>query len=74
MRFNLTLQTQNENYLPINYQYPFSAAIYKIIQWADEGYASFLHEEGYKQNGKSFNYLLFRICELRSVFKGDGFF
>lgn len=70
MRFNLTLQTQNRNYLPINYQYPFSAAIYKIIQRADEGYASFLHEEGYKQNGKSFK--LFTFSDLRTPFSIQG--
>ncbi len=71
MRFNLTLQPQTGKYLPINYHYPFSAAIYKIIQKADEGYASFLHEEGYKHNGKSFK--LFTFSDIRTPFsiKGD---
>jgi len=72
MRFTLALVT---NSLPalitLNYQYPLSAAIYKIIQRADEGYASFLHGTGYKYEGKSFK--LFTFSDLRTPFtiRGD---
>ena len=49
MRFKLTLLAkQNSNtIIPINYQYPTSAAIYKIIKKADAEFSSFLHDEGY---------------------------
>ncbi len=33
--------------VPINYQYPLSAAIYKILHQASPDYAVFLHDQGY---------------------------
>jgi CRISPR-associated endoribonuclease Cas6 len=33
--------------VPINYQYPLSAAIYKILNQASPEYAAFLHDRGY---------------------------
>lgn len=56
--------------LPFNYQYPLSAAIYKIIERADADYAAFLHNEGYRQGGKSFK--LFTFSDLRTPFKAQG--
>jgi CRISPR-associated endoribonuclease Cas6 len=48
MRFKLTLQSVSSNpVIPINYQYPLSVVIYKIIARADKDYASFLHKLGY---------------------------
>ncbi len=73
MRFTLTLSTQNtyNSILPINYQYPLSAAIYKIINRADEQYAAFLHSTGYQYNNKTFKF--FTFSDLRTPFhvKGD---
>lgn len=60
MRFSLTLQTE-QKYLPFNYQYPLSAAIYKIIAKGDAAYAAFLHQEGY---GKGFKYFTFSQLEV----------
>lgn len=53
--------------IPINYQYPLSAAIYKIIHNADKQYAAFLHETGY---GKGFK--LFCFSDLRGKFSVEG--
>lgn len=58
--------------LTFNYPYPLSAAIYKIIQRADEGYAAFLHGEGYRLNGKTFK--LFTFSDLRVPFTRNGNF
>lgn len=73
MRFQLTLVPETASSLmPINYQYPLSAVIYKLIQQADESYASFLHNNGYRlPTGKSFK--LFTFSDLRVPFqiKGD---
>jgi CRISPR/Cas system endoribonuclease Cas6 (RAMP superfamily) len=44
MRFKLLLHTSKGSLLPFNYQYPLSAAIYKIIQRADREFALFLHD------------------------------
>ena len=35
MRFKLTITAQRGNSIPINYQYPLSAAIYKILATGD---------------------------------------
>lgn len=65
MRLLLTLQTHKANQpIPINYQYPVSAAIYKILQNADADYSAFLHEEGY---GKGFK--LFTFSDIKCPFK-----
>lgn len=47
---------KDKQIIPINYQYPLSAAIYKIIENADGEYAHFLHEHGY---GKGFKHFTF---------------
>ena len=64
MRIKLTLQPQEKSCtIPINYQYPLSAAIYKILYSASSEYANFLHEKGYiSEKGKplklfTFSYL-----------------
>lgn len=69
MHFHIQLYNYNRKYsvLPINYQYPLSAAIYKILAKGDVGYAEFLHQEGY---GKGFKF--FTFSDLKLKFKQDG--
>jgi CRISPR-associated endoribonuclease Cas6 len=72
MRLQLALTTsQDHPVLPINYQYPLSAAIYKIIERADSNYSEFLHNTGYAIKGERFK--LFTFSDLRTPFsfKGD---
>lgn len=62
MRFKITLQLQPEvmgREVPINYQYPLQAAIYRILASSDQGYATWLHENGYQQQGKRFKLFTF---------------
>lgn len=49
MRIRLYLKPRDEGLtcIPVNYQYPLSAAIYAILRKAEPSYASFLHERGY---------------------------
>jgi CRISPR-associated endoribonuclease Cas6 len=48
MRIKLTLVPKEKQCcIPINYQYPLSAAIYQILSTASPEYADFLHEKGY---------------------------
>lgn len=48
MRLKLILKPLEPNCtIPINYQYPLSAAIYKILASASSEYAEFLHNKGY---------------------------
>jgi len=65
MRLKLTLcPVEKKCAIPINYQYPLSAAIYKILYSASSEYAKFLHEKGYiSEKGNplklfTFSYLL----------------
>jgi CRISPR-associated endoribonuclease Cas6 len=58
--------------LPVNYQYPLAAAIYRIIQQADEEYADFLHETGYGKTGTLKKFKLFTFSDLRVPFQIRG--
>jgi CRISPR-associated endoribonuclease Cas6 len=71
MRLKLTLQTlHHPAFLPFNYQYPLSAAIYKIIQSADAQFAAFLHNTGYGEGHKSFK--LFTFSDIKTAFIQNG--
>jgi CRISPR-associated endoribonuclease Cas6 len=72
MKITLTLVADTTAKLvPVNYQYPLSAAIYKIIQHADETYSAFLHDRGYQlPNGKTFK--LFSFSDLQVPFQIEG--
>lgn len=67
MRFQISLEKHTGTLIPVNYAYPLSAAIYRIIAKGDAEYAGFLHEEGY---GKGFK--LFTFSQLNVPFKIDG--
>jgi len=59
--FKLSGKTQT---LPLNYQYPISAWIYKVFAQANQEFASKLHDAGYKiDNGKTFK--LFTFSQLK---------
>lgn len=71
MRFNLNLEHISGNLeIPFNYKYLLSGAIYGILSRADGEYASFLHEQGYRINNKTFK--LFTFSDLRCSFKPNG--
>ena len=70
MRFRLTLHTKQYSLIPFNYQYPLSAAIYKIIQSADAQFAEFLHNTGYGQRHKNFK--LFTFSDIKTPFVKNG--
>lgn len=67
MRFKITLERFRGEKIPINYSYPLSAAIYRIIAKGDAEYAAFLHETGY---GKGFKF--FTFSQLQVPFKIEG--
>ncbi len=65
MRIKITFKlTGKKQVLPLNYQYPISAWIYKVFAQANKEFASKLHEAGYKlENGKTFK--LFTFSQLK---------
>lgn len=71
MRLHLTLATDNvQPVIPLNYQYPLSSAIYRVLQQGNAPYADFLHNDGYGINGKRFK--LFTFSDLRVPFRVAG--
>ena len=72
MKFNIVLKYPSGSYIPINYQYPVSAAIYKILQQADEEYARFLHDTGYQKANSLKTFKLFTFSDLMVIFKMEG--
>jgi len=67
MRLKLNLSAGSASTLPINFQYPMSAAIYKILGKADGEFAELLHSKGY---GKGFK--LFTFSQIDVPFKVIG--
>lgn len=60
MRFTIQLRrTSRERFLPINYQYELSSAIYRIISEANNGFSTFLHQTGYQLDNKQFRLFTF---------------
>ncbi len=48
MRFRIELESVQDQILPWDYQYAVRAAIYRYLQQADPGFATFLHQDGYE--------------------------
>lgn len=75
MRFKIHLRKEGgRGYLPINYQYELSSAIYKTIDRSNNGFSQFLHDQGYIVQGKQFRLFTFSrlIFENFKVIKEAG--
>ena len=61
MRFRLSLSVADAPncLLPVNYQYPLSAWIYKTIHEGDHEFAHFLHETGFRTGGAAYKFFTF---------------
>lgn len=70
MRLRLKLKSTDYSPIPINYNYALSSAIYKLIKLGSPEFASFLHDIGFKLNGRS--YKLFTFALKFEDFKVEG--
>ncbi len=69
LRFRLKLMPEKMPVIiPVNYQYPLSAAFYKILERADKEYSKFLHDQGY---GKGFKMFVFSDIKCPFLIRGD---
>lgn len=60
MRIRLQLSIkQGGNALPINYQYPVAAWVYKTIHLVNPEFSEWLHENGYSYNNRKFKLFTF---------------
>lgn len=65
MELKIRLHRLRGTSLPVNYQYPLSSWIYKIIGAADAGYSAFLHEKGFSLGARKFKMFTFSQLDLR---------
>lgn len=75
MRFKIRLQKEGgRGYLPINYQYELSSAIYRTIDRADSEFSQFLHDQGYLAFGKKFRLFTFSRIQFQGykIIKESG--
>lgn len=65
MRIRLVLTvTEKERILPINYQYEFSAWIYKTLHYGNPEFASWLHENVYREYINKFAGFVFVLTHI----------
>lgn len=62
MRLILKLRlTDRINKISANYNYPLSAAIYKLLKFGSEEFSTFLHDIGFKNAGKTYKLFTFAL-------------
>lgn len=67
MRFKLTLRKTKEQeaaIIPVNYQYPVSSWIYKVIHTGNNEFAAWLHSQGYSDGEKQFRLFTFSNLQI----------
>lgn len=60
MRLKLILNADCK-LIPLNYNYYLSAAIYKLLQFGSPEFSSFLHDIGFRHNGKPYKLFTFAL-------------
>ncbi len=61
VRLKLTLSADAGNLIFYNYHYHLSAAIYKMLRFGSPEFSGFLHNLGFKQNGKTYKLFTFAL-------------
>jgi CRISPR-associated endoribonuclease Cas6 len=61
LRLLLTLKADEGNLISFNYHYHLSSAIYKLLQFGSKEFSAFLHNIGYKLNGKTYKLFTFAL-------------
>lgn len=61
MRLLLTLNADKGNLISFNYHYHLSSAIYNLLRFGSQEFAAFLHDKGFKQNGRTYKLFTFAL-------------
>lgn len=61
MRLQVKLKAFNAEVFPLNYYYPLSAAVYKLLQFGSPEFSEFLHEIGFPLEGKTYKLFNFSL-------------
>lgn len=62
MRLVLHLDVSLNSAIPLNYNYQLSSAIYNLLRLGSPEFSQFLHNTGYKIDGKKFKLFTFALC------------
>lgn len=72
MRIIVDLKAIEGRILPYNFNYPFSAAIYKLLRLGSEEYAQFLHNHGYTIDNRGFKLFSFGLKMQAKPYENKG--
>lgn len=61
MNLKIKLKAINSRHISPNYNYALSAAIYKLLRFGSKEFALFLHEKGYKSNGRTYKLFTYSL-------------
>ena len=61
MRLKITLKADKGSLISFNYHYHLSAAIYRLLQFGSKEFSAFLHDIGFKLNGKAYKLFTFAL-------------
>lgn len=62
MRLKLNLRLKGENnLLPFSYNYQLASVIYKLLKFGSPEFSKYLHDAGYKLNGKKYKLFTFSL-------------
>lgn len=61
MRLKLFLKAVNNDFIPVNYNYQVSSGIYSTLGFGSPEFTSFLHDIGFKLNGKTYKLFSFAL-------------
>jgi CRISPR-associated endoribonuclease Cas6 len=61
VRLKIELHSDKTKRLPFNYHYQFSSAIYLLLKFSSSEFSDFLHNIGYKLNGKPYKLFTFSL-------------
>lgn len=61
MRLKIRLQSKELKLISYNYHYQFSSAIYLLLKFSSPEFSEFLHDKGYKLNGKPYKLFSFSV-------------
>lgn len=66
MRLRVRFELQREVAIPVDHYEYLTGAIYGLIASSDRDFATFLHDEGYRLDGRAKRFKLFVFCGLRA--------
>lgn len=61
MRLKLSITAESDSILSPNYNYPLSAAIYNLLRFGSPEFSKFLHDIGFKFNGRTYKLFCFAL-------------